>query len=173
MHHNQGIRIANAFYNNPKTPRYFLEFAEELIKNGYKGIFIDEPTKQECWCEYCRNKYFTMFGKELDHNKETEEISIFKRNNAMEYIQTICDGVKRKHPDIKTIVCVMPFDKEYWSEIVKIETLDDFGTDPYWLVTDIGFERAIQDTVDVKRICVENKKAISYLVKWMENQSRR
>lgn len=153
-----GNKRANACYNNPKTAGYFLEYSEKLIEYGYKAIFIDEPTKQECWCKYCREKYHNTYNADLDHKKNIVEVFDFKRNNAKQYIQAICDGIKRNHADIGTIVCVMPFDKEYWSEIVTIKTLDDFGTDPYWLVTNIGFERAVKDSQDVKKLCQDNHK---------------
>lgn len=155
-----GNRLPYACYNNPKTANKFVELSSTLIESGFKGIFIDEPTQVECWCSHCQKKFEETYDRKLDFTVQSRETWEFKRDNSLGYVQRVCDGVKDFSPTTKMMCCVMPFDREYWSAIGKVKNLDNFGTDPYWIVdrTRLTLTQAVQDAYDMKRICDENSK---------------
>jgi hypothetical protein len=123
-----------ACFNNPKICDRFLEIVGILSDNGFEGIFVDEPTPQECWCRHCREKFARNYGGELEKRAGSPEYLDFRRKDTIDYVKAICNGIKKSHPALTTMACLMPQDRACWDQIAALENLDDFGTDPYWLL---------------------------------------
>lgn len=148
-----GARIGLACLNNPGLMDRFIEIAEICRSNGYQGMFVDEPTIQECFCENCRKQFSTTFGKELMNSEGTEEYRAFQRDTVTQYTDSLCKKVKALDASLKTIACIMPHDRECFEAVASITELDVFGTDPYWLVGGGSLDKAVADTQLVKDIC--------------------
>jgi len=124
-----------ACLNNPKTTDEFVRFAEVARAAGYLGIFVDEPTKQACFCPWCQRAYRAFGGGDLAGEIDGERYGAFRSKVVSDYARVLCDRVKSAHAGMITITCVMPVDRDTWQSVAGIETLDVFGTDPYWLVS--------------------------------------
>lgn len=129
-----GVRIPLGCLNNPKLANGFLKFTGICRDHGFEGIFIDEPTPQECFCEICRKKFHEMSGGDLLTAGGSEEYRQFQCQTVVTYTANVCAAVKTMDRRLKTFCCVMPLDKECFQAVAKIPELDVFATDPYWLV---------------------------------------
>jgi len=153
-----GSLFAQACLNNPKLTDRFIELATLCRDHGYEGIFIDEPTKQECFCPHCQEAFA---GGNLAASRGTPEYTAFRTKAVRDYTATVCRRTKELDPHLMTIACVMPRDRDTWADVAAIPELDVFGTDPYWLLSDgqMSLEQAVADATEVKRICAEQGKA--------------
>lgn len=161
-----GTPFPLACLRNPKLIDRFIEIAETCCSHGYEGMFIDEPTTQECFCEHCQKRFAEAFGKELIESQGTEEYRTFQQDTVVQYVQTVCARIKALDESQRTIACVMPIPPhdELFEPVASIPELDVFGTDPYWLLSGVfGFEMTIESACDyagqVKGICQEKGKS--------------
>lgn len=148
-----------ACLNNPKLVDKFVELTDLCRSNGYEGMFVDEPTPQECFCKHCRERFSAMYGKDLMENEGTEEYETFRKDTVRHYTDYLCKKVKALDPNQKTMACVMPCDRECFEGVASIPELDIFGTDPYWLISGGTLDKAIEYTRLVKDICIEKGKS--------------
>lgn len=150
--------------NNTKAEKFFMEYTEMIAEKGFKGIFVDEPTKQWCWCPVCREKYAAVYGGELPLSRNHPDYIRFQRDSVVEYTQRLCDKVKNFDNNLKTITCLMPRDSDVYNRVATIDSLDVFGTDPYWLFRrsdpslNITFKQAVEYTEMAKTAAAENNK---------------
>ena len=156
----EGDPYPQACLNNPKLVERFIEIAALCREHGFEGVFVDEPTKQECFCSHCREAYSATAGRDLPGDESSPEYAAFRAQAARDYTAAVCRAVKELDSDLRTIACIMPHDREMWSHVAAIPELDVFGTDPYWLVSrgKMTLQQAVDDAVDVKRICLERGK---------------
>lgn len=154
-----GTRVALACLNNPRLVDRFIEITDVCRANGFEGMFVDEPTIQECFCEHCRNAFSDAFGKDLLASEGTEEYQTFQKDTVSRYTDALCKRIKVLDARQKTIACVMPHDRECFEAVASIPELDIFGTDPYWLVGGEPLEKAVADTQLVKEICERKGKS--------------
>jgi hypothetical protein len=83
----------------------------------------------------------------------------FRRDDTVDYVRTICSGIKQRHPDLITMACLMPQDRGCWEAIAALAPLDDFGTDPYWLVdTHLTLEASVRLSQECRQLAVQNSK---------------
>jgi hypothetical protein len=155
-----GTPYPKACLNNPHLTERFVEIASLCRDHGYEGLFIDEPTKQECFCRHCREAFAAGGGRDLLAGKGTPEYASFRAAAVRDYTAAVCRRVKELDPQLRTITCVMPHDRDTWADVVAIPELDVFGTDPYWLLSGgrMTLEQAVADAVKVKRISAQNEK---------------
>lgn len=156
-----GTPIAVACLNNPKIVDKFIEIAELCRSYGYEGMFIDEPTIQECFCKNCQKLFFDTFRKKILESEGTEEYRTFQRNTVKQYVEAVCKRIKKFNENQKTIACIMPHDRELFETVASISQLDVLGTDPYWLLSKgkMTIENACDDAKLVKKICKEKNKS--------------
>jgi hypothetical protein len=157
----QGKTIPQACFNNPKIRAHFLEIVAMLAERGFEGIFVDEPTPQDCWCDHCREKYSRIYGGDLESdfktfrqnnlNSSNPQYSAFRRKDTTDYVQALCDGIKKDFPMLTTMACLMPQDQACWEEIAALANLDDFGTDPYWLLE--ASHLTLEESLRLSREC--------------------
>jgi hypothetical protein len=148
-----GTPVAFACLNNPKLVDRFIEITDMCRANGYEGMFVDEPTVQECFCPHCRQAFYESCGKDLPASEGTEEHEAFRKATVARYTDHLCKRVKALDPSLKTIACVMPHDSDCFEAVASIPELDIFGTDPYWLAGGSPLKKAIRETEMVKEIC--------------------
>lgn len=158
-----------ACYNNPKTTQHFLVIADRLAEAGFESIFIDEPTTQPCWCTHCQTKYRLRNHAELGTDPNSPEMQQFLRQNCIDYVATLCKGVKQTHPEMETMACLMPHDEAMWQQIVEIGELDNFGTDTYWFLKEAHL--TIDQSVGICSRCRDlavkhNKRSHIWLQGW-------
>ncbi|MCD6232120.1 hypothetical protein J7K28_05800 [Candidatus Aerophobetes bacterium] len=156
-----GTPVPLACLNNPKLIDKFIEITKMCRDNGYEGMFIDEPTPQECFCERCQKLFFDTFRKKLTKSEGTEEYRIFQKTTVKNYTETLCKRVKALDKNQKTITCIMPHDYELFEIIASIPELDVFGTDPYWLVSKgkMSLKDACNYAKLTKELCKEKDKS--------------
>jgi hypothetical protein len=123
-----------ACFNNPKIITRFLEIVDLLATSGFEAIFVDEPTPQDCWCPHCREKFAQSYGKDMQQCEGSPEYKDFRRVDTVDYVKAICNDIKKRYPGLTTMACLMPQDRACWDAIATLDNLDDFGTDPYWLI---------------------------------------
>ncbi|GEM_PF-1306286 len=166
-----GTLIGRACLNNPALIERFLMFTQRVRDNGYKGIFIDEPTPQECFCEYCVQKFKERYNKNLHDCIQSDAYRAFRHEAVAGYTATLCRRVKEFDSSLKTITCLMPRDRELFEQAAAIDDLDVFGTDPYWISVNIpplSIDDAVACTQEMKELCIQNgKESQVWLGCWM------
>lgn len=150
-----GTPYAQACLNNPQLAERFVEIAALCRDQGYEGMFVDEPTKQECFCPHCREAFAAFAEGDLTASKGEPEYTSFRARTVRDYTAVVCRRVKELDPQLATITCVMPRDRDTWADVAAIPELDIFGTDPYWLLSGgrMTLEQAVADAAEVKRMC--------------------
>ena len=139
-----------ACLNNPLLGEHFGRITVRCREAGFAGLFIDEPTRQECFCAHCR----AAFGGDLRH-ANPEDVDDFQRATVRAYIADICRRVKAVDPALTTITCLMPIDRDTWPAVAEVDGLDVLGTDPYWLLPffRMTLGDAVADTQAIKALC--------------------
>ena len=140
-----GTRIPKACLNNPKVIAEFQRLTKVSFENGFKGIFVDEPEQPNCFCPLCKSEFRKYSDVELENAVGTPEYTAFQYRMLGDYVRNVCDAVKEIDKSLKTITCVLPDDQGAWDVVPSIESLDDFGTDPYWLL--MGGQMSIEHAV--------------------------
>ena len=156
----EGTPYAQACLNNLKLAERFSELTMLCRDHGYEGMFVDEPTKQECFCPHCQEAFAAFVEGDLTASKDTPEYTAFRARTVRDYTSAVCRRVKELDPALRTITCVMPRDRDTWADVAAIPELDVFGTDPYWLLSSgrMTLDQAVADAAEVKRICTEQGK---------------
>ncbi|MBN1352524.1 hypothetical protein JXJ21_24205 [candidate division KSB1 bacterium] len=151
----QGVPQPYACLNNPHVIDAFGALTKICDDNGYKGMFVDEPTPQECFCGHCQKRFNLKYNMSLKDAQASPEYDAFRIETVAYYTQQVSQRVKQVNPQLRTITCIMPHDRSCWDTVAKIEELDVFGTDPYWLVSrgKMSIEQAVDDAKAVKALC--------------------
>ena len=135
-----GVRRARGCYVNPVCVSRIEEMIDIAVEHGFKGYFVDEPTPlRDCYCASCRAAYRDWYGADLASASDDRKES-FRKRCVVEYVRIIADYCKGKHPQLETMTCLMPCDKEMWKEASRIGSLDNLGTDIYWVNDDQNVE---------------------------------
>jgi len=157
--HKDGQKIPMGCLNNPKLADSFLKNAKLCQENGFEGVYIDEPTLQDCFCEICQDKFRKTFGGNLRTAEGNKSYRKFQLDSMFSYTANLCKAVKYIDRKLKTFCCIMPFDQECFKPIAGIPELDVLATDPYWLVEeDKTIEWAISIAEIAKKEAVANNK---------------
>jgi hypothetical protein len=159
-HTPDGVPYAEACLNNPHLVDRFVELAALCRDHGYEGMFVDEPTKQECFCPHCQEAFAAHGGGALAPSRGSAEYVTFRAQAVRDYTAGVCRRVKELAPHLGTITCVMPRDRDTWADVVAIAELDVFGTDPYWLLSGgrMTLEQAVAHAADAQQISVQHGK---------------
>ncbi|MBI3318324.1 MAG: hypothetical protein HYZ90_04140 [Candidatus Omnitrophica bacterium] len=110
------------FWDEP----HFMIYPEPLGENK-------EPKLWACRCGACEKRFKNLQGSQLPE-RLTDPVRAFKEECLVEFTRWLCDETKRA--GLKTGVCLLPFESSStvndWAKVVRIPSLDLFGTDPYW-----------------------------------------
>ncbi len=123
-------------YVNPLCIAHIEEMIDIIAEQGFAGYFVDEPTPlRDCYCPSCRAKFAAWYhGSLVEASDEVKEE--FRQRCVIDYVETIADYCKTNYPDLETMCCIMPHDKAIWESIGQIKSLDNLGTDIYWVNND-------------------------------------
>jgi hypothetical protein len=145
-----GTRQPKACLNHPRLVDEFERITILCREHGYLGMFVDEPTRQTCFCDYCQ----AAFGSDLRQADEATVLN-FQDETVHRYTAEVCRRVKAVDPALTTITCIMPHDRAVWERVASIPELDVFGSDPYWLLPGMNMtlEQAVDDAQAVKTLC--------------------
>jgi len=125
-----------ACYVNPLCPGKIREMIDRIAELGYEGYFIDEPMRQDCFCQSCRALFSEWSGGGELHETDEETNPAFRRYCVLRYVREITKYVKDNYPHMETQCCIMPKDRDLWSDAAAMSTLDNLGTDYYWINDD-------------------------------------
>ena len=153
-----GTYRSEGCYINPLCVGRIKQMIDIIAGYGFEAYFIDEPTPlPDCFCQSCRQKFQQWYGEELTAaNKEKQEV--FRHRCVIDYVKTIADYCKSAHPKLETMTCLMPSDKSMWLPVAEIDTLDNLGTDIYWVNELHNVEEMKPIVNELDAICKTNKK---------------
>ena len=113
----KGARYGFCCPSNPQYREFVYGQIDEMLDFfDADALFFDMPFwPHTCYCKHCREKYIHHTGHEMPkkiHNDTPEyyDITAFKYKVMGEFIQSVTDYVKKKHPD-------MPVEHNYASSI--------------------------------------------------------
>jgi len=149
----EGTLVPVACLNNPALAQSFIEITEVCARHGYQGMFVDEPSPQDCFCTMCQDLFFDSYGKSLQESIETDAYRRFQLDTVNTYTRALCKGVKAVDRNQTTITCLMPTERDCFEVVAAIRELDVFGTDPYWLLP--GNNLSLTDAQDYARSAKE------------------
>ena len=157
----EGRAFPQACLNHPELPERFCEIAARCRDAGFEGLFVDEPTRQACFCEHCQRAFGDQFGGDLGASLGSKDYDAFRAHTVWSYTARVCAAVKALDARLTTITCVMPSDRDTWRQVATLPELDVFGTDPYWLVSGgkMTLEQAVEDARETLRICQQAGKS--------------
>lgn len=150
-------------YNNPKAISKYAEYIEQCWYNGFKGVLIDEPAPQNCFCNNCKNKFSSIFQQDIVNSIGGNNYKIFQHQTVVDFVKNSCVAAKTISDDLKTLLCLMPQNRNLFEEMVSIPNLDIFSTDPYWLrpINQLSFTDAIDISLYGKDIAYKNRKSFT------------
>ena len=159
IHQNTKL-IPKACLNNPEVVEKFELLTRTCNEHGYLGMFVDDPTPQDCFCKHCQQRFEERFNLKLIDSIGSAEYQQFRIETVSFYTREISRSVKTVNPELRTITCVMPHDRKCWEAVAKIDDLDVFGTDSYWLLSrgKMSLEQAVSDAKAIRELCQKVKK---------------
>jgi hypothetical protein len=164
LEHPEGFQVARdgshlpaGCYVNPVCTGRIQEMIDVISELGYAGYFVDEPTPLDCYCPSCRERYAEWYGGDLA-TASAEQTASFRRRCVVDYVRRISDYCKANHPRLETMCCLMPRDQDAWRETSEISSLDNLGTDIYWVNNDFAVEDAIPLIEEMDALCQSQKK---------------
>ncbi len=155
-----GYPNPRACHNNPKTVSFFGDYIEQCREYGFESIMIDEPTVQDCFCGHCREKFYDAYKMDIEKSRQSDEYKRFQYDTVLEFVIKSCKAVKAADASLQCGLCLMPSDRDKFDDMVKIDELDVFGTDPYWLrpINKLTFEDAIWVSKRARKLADDNNK---------------
>ena len=140
-------------YVNPVSIAQIERMVDTIAELGFAGYFVDEPTPlRDCFCPSCRERFADWYGGDLLKAAE-EEQRAFRERCVADYVTTISDYCKANHPNLETMYCIMPVDQSMWQMAGEIATLDNLGTDLYWINNNRDVEEMRPVIRDMDALC--------------------
>ncbi len=140
-------------YVNPACVSRIEQMIDTISEVGFRGYFVDEPTPlRDCYCTSCRAAFQEWFDGDLASASD-EKRKQFRRKCVVEYTRTIADYCKANHPELETMACLMPSDREMWKGASEIDGLDNLGTDIYWVNNDNDVEEMTPILHEMDALC--------------------
>jgi len=165
LEHPEGFQVARdgshrpaGCFVNPLCVRRIEDMIDTVAGLGFAGYFVDEPTPlHECYCASCRQRFGEWYGADLLAGDDTTREE-FRQRCVIAYVREIADYCKRTHPGLETMCCLMPHDEAMWQSVAGIVSLDNLGTDIYWVNDDRDL-RAMRPIVGrMAALCQKNGK---------------
>ena len=140
-----GTPLAGGCYVNPGCIRLIREMIDTIADLGFQGYFVDEPLPLgDCFCPACCDKFETRHGGDLLQADAGLQES-FRSECVIDYITTIADHCKVKHPGLEVLCCLTPWNQSLWEPAAAISSLDNLGTDLYW----VNEEREVEEMTPI------------------------
>ncbi|MCL5270154.1 MAG: hypothetical protein M1457_06315 [bacterium] len=148
-----GSHLAEGCYVNPVSRTRIKQMVDYIASHGYDGYFIDEPQPlHKCFCAACRAKYDEFMGGDLAVASDARQRE-FRARCVVDYVREIADYCKHEHRALETICCFTPMEQEVWASAAEIETLDNIGTDIYWVNETREVEEMTPIVRDLASVC--------------------
>jgi len=142
-------------YVNPVCVARIEQMIDVIAEHGFAGYFVDEPTPlRDCYCPSCCAQYEAWQGGDLRTAPEDLK-EAFRQWCVTEYVRTISDYCKRTHPQLETMCCLMPHDDAMWQAAAQIPSLDNLGTDLYWVNDERKVEGMVAPIRTLAAMCAE------------------
>lgn len=153
-----GSQRAAGCYMNALCRSRIMEMIDVIVERGFMGYFVDEPTPlRECFCPACRAAYDAWYGTSL-MKADAVQLEAFRQRCVVDYVQSIATYCKSIAPELETIACLMPHDDAMWEHAASIETLDNLGTDLYWVNNDRDVAEMAAPIRKLEDLCQRNGK---------------
>lgn len=154
--------------NHPKFRAFMSKWIEDSADIAPDILFWDEPhffinLKEKdrfpvwyCACPTCSRLFGERTGKSFA-DATREEIIAFREDCVVEFLTELCDHTHSK--GMKNAVCLLPLKDDGigmsdWSKVASIESVDIFGTDPYWVFFDQPLEKYVGDFArEISSLC--------------------
>ena len=165
LEHPEGLQVgldgshrSAGCYVNPVCTYQIEHMIERIAELGFQGYFVDEPTPlRDCYCPSCRTRYQEWYGGSLASAPD-EKREGFRQKCVIKYVRTISDYCKAHHPALETMSCLMPCDRSMWEQAAGIKSLDNLGTDIYWVNNDNNVEDMVPLLRQMEGICTRSNK---------------
>ena len=145
-------------YVNPINVAHIERMIDTIADLGFEGYFVDEPTPlRECYCPSCRSTFDAWYGGDL-RTAPAEQKEAFRQRCVVEYVKTIADYCKAQHPQLETMCCLMPHDQAMLADVAQIASLDNLGTDIYWVNNDTDVEQMVPIITNFADTCAATGK---------------
>ena len=130
--------------NSPDYRKFTKDWIDVVEYTGAKKIFWDEPhfptkkigetTYYSCACKRCKQLFFDKYGYDMPL-VENDDVKAFSLESIVDYFRDVTAYSNQK--GIENAVCVMlgtgGVSLETSDKLFTIDTLDDIGSDPYWV----------------------------------------
>ncbi len=142
-----GSSAPAACFNHPEFRKFMQRWIADARELDADVLFWDEPhfyidLKQKekydiwfCQCSHCCAKFRTATGGNLQ-KASRDAIVEFREDCVVEFLTELCDATKAS--GMRNAICLLPFKDASiglsdWSRVAAIDSVDIFGTDPYWM----------------------------------------
>jgi hypothetical protein len=150
---------------------YVKYWIDQAAATGADVVFWDEPhyyythemlfggagrDRWACACDRCRALFREQYGRDFPPSMDDDVIRF--RDEAVLDLFSEITAYAAGH-GMKNAVCVLPDENPLvglstWDGLAEIESLDIFGTDPYWMVFDRPLDQYVRATARrVMEIC--------------------
>jgi hypothetical protein len=152
-----GAHRSAGCYMNPRSRDRIREMIAASAEAGFEGYFIDEPTRMDCYCSACRDAFSSWEGGDMVR-ASAEALAGFREHCIVAYVADITQWCKQEHPRLETMCCVMPHDRKVWQACAEVASLDNLGTDIYWVNENREVEEMTPMVRDMDDVCRETGK---------------
>jgi len=146
-----GQHVPAACLNNPQFRQFMHEWIDGAAYIGGDVVFWDEPhlyipweqllagqldVPWSCRCSVCQEKFAAEYGHPMP-TELTEEVQAFRLKTCLDFLHDVSDYAKKK--GLRNALCLLPVEIPQlglpsFEEASRLETIDIFGTDPYWVL---------------------------------------
>lgn len=159
--------------NNQTFKEFIHKWIKVAIEVGADIIFWDEPhfflpdwygitaDVWACRCEICQD----LFYKKYDYPMPEEinlDVECFKDESLFDFLKNMMKVVKSRK--VNNALCLLPewenpgILEQKWDKYASLETLDIFGTDPYWTLAGKEFTDFEFHVQNVKQLADKYRK---------------
>jgi len=163
-----GAPLGAGCYVSPGSVGLIKEMIDTIASLGFQGYFIDEPSPlRDCFCPACRAEFEERHGGDLAA-APSEIQETFRRQCVVDYVQSMADYCKSKHPTLEVMCCIMPWHEFLWEPVAAIPSLDNLGTDLYWVNEERDVEEMVRPVHSMRDLCTAHgKRHHEWLQCWM------
>lgn len=155
-----GTPLPAACLNRPAFQEFMADWIDRAVESGADVLFWDEPhfyipravwrgeqgeKEWACRCDRCRELFRLQYGGEMPEVM-TDEVISFRDRSIVDFFTDA--SARGRAAGLKNAVVMLPQENHLtgvssWDLIAAIDTVDIFGSDPYWY----AFKRPMSEFV--------------------------
>lgn len=156
---NEGQIVGSACFHSKQFQDFIKTWIDAVIHAGADAIFWDEPhfhlfqpydrfpKEWTCRCQVCQAMFKDQFGYVMPE-EFISDIARFRNDTAIRFFTEMTAYAKQKTVD--NVLCFLPFESEMigitdYESIAKLETIQNIGSDPYWMAFNKPMEPFLTD----------------------------